>query len=225
MILRRPLVLIAGERYGHGRDAFIREGCVAFSCDTAPSEAVGPHYQDDWENVIPLRFWDLIIIHPVCTALSVSGNHVYAAGKARHQDRLDSAAYVERLWKLCRAYSRFTVLENPRGVIATMTGLGKASQTVQPYDFGHDASKATDLWEAGLPRLAATSRVSGRMVEWPRGSGKMVERWANQTDSGQNKLGPDKAGEEGKRAMLRAESYPGIMAAAAQTWTPYLGTA
>ena len=83
-------------------------------------------------------------------------------------------------------------------------------------DLGDDASKRTCLWLNKLPPLVKdpSRRVSGRMVEWPKGSGKMVERWANQTDSGQNKLAPSDA-----RWKQRARSYPGIARSMAEQWS------
>lgn len=101
-------------------------------------------------------------------------------------------------------------LENPVGCIGTR--IRKASQTIQPYDFGDDASKRTCLWLHGLPPLvfAPAKRIHGRMVEY---KGRMVERWANQTDSGQNKLAPSE-----DRWAERSLTYPGIALAMADQW-------
>lgn len=103
--------------------------------------------------------------------------------------------------------------ENPIGCLSTR--YRKPDQIIQPWQFGDDASKATCLWLKNLKRLTVdpSQRRLGRLVEWPRGSGKMVERWSNQTDSGQNKLAPSE-----NRAALRAETYPGIADAFAETW-------
>jgi hypothetical protein len=102
-------------------------------------------------------------------------------------------------------------IENPVGCISTR--IRKADQYIQPYDFGHNASKRTGLWLKGLPPLRPTKRVAGRMVEWPLGSGKKVERWDNQTDSGQNKLGPSE-----DRWKARSKTYAGIAEAMALQW-------
>lgn len=99
-------------------------------------------------------------------------------------------------------------VENPAGAIST--AIRPASQYVQPWQFGDDASKTTGLWLAGLPLLQPTAYVAPRMVH-----GR--PRWANQTDSGQNKLGPRPG-----RADARAETYPGIAAAMASQWMPLL---
>lgn len=214
--------LICGERSGAFREAFRARGWFAVSCDLEPSDVGAPHMLMDWREAIPMRSWDLIIIHFVCTALSVSGNHAYAAGKPRHQERLEAARSVEADWQLVLRHCRHAVAENPVGVIPTLTSLGKPSQIVQPFQFGHDASKATGLWLHNLPRIKPTRHIPGRQVEWPRCSGQYVARWANQTDSGQNRLTPDRPGEEGRRAKERAATYPGIAAAGAAVWGEFV---
>ena len=83
-------------------------------------------------------------------------------------------------------------------------------QYIQPYDFGDDASKKTGLFLHGLEKLKPTNRIKGRMVMW---NGKMVERWSNQTDSGQNKLGPSR-----DRWKIRSKTYSGIADAMAEQW-------
>lgn len=101
--------------------------------------------------------------------------------------------------------------ENPVGVASSR--IRKPDQIIQPNWFGEDASKGTCLWLKGLKPLRPTFRVPGRMVEWPNSSGKMVERWANQTDSGQNRLSP---GDD--RAALRGITYIGVAVAMAWQW-------
>jgi hypothetical protein len=108
-------------------------------------------------------------------------------------------------------------LENPVSVISTR--IRPADQIIQPYEFGDDASKKTCLWLKNLPLLRAApgQRVAGRLVEWPRGSGKLVERWANQTDSGQNKLGPSE-----HRARDRSKTYQGIADAMVEQYAAHI---
>lgn len=220
-------LLVAGERFGVIRNHFRAVGVEAYSCDTAADESGDSrfHIQGNWERIIPSRRWRGIIIHPVCTALSVSGNWVYAKGKPKWGERVASAAYVDMLWELCIANADRVCFENPVGVIPTMTTLGQPSQIIQPWQFGDDASKATGYWLWKLPHLIAhpADRCAGRKVEHPPGSGRIVERWSNQTDSGQNRLTPDRKGEEGKRAMERAKTYPGPTRAMVAQWAPLLG--
>ena len=96
-------------------------------------------------------------------------------------------------------------LENPIGRIGT--AIRPADQVIQPYEYGHDASKATCLWLKGLPPLRPTQWVSPRIV-----NGK--KRWGNQTDTGQNKLGPSE-----DRWKIRSYTYPGIATAMAEQWS------
>lgn len=92
----------------------------------------------------------------------------------------------------------------------------KPDQIIQPYEYGDSASKKTCLWLFGLPKLTPTFYTSGRLVEC---RGKLVRRWDNQTDSGQNRLGPSP-----ERAMARARTYPGIAAAMASQWSAALNS-
>ena len=101
-------------------------------------------------------------------------------------------------------------IENPVGCIGT--AIRKADQTIQPWQFGHDASKATCLWLENLPKLVPTKIVEGRIVG-VRKNGKPIYRWANQTDSGQNRLGPSE-----DRWKLRSATYEGIAEAFAEQW-------
>lgn len=103
-------------------------------------------------------------------------------------------------------------VENPIGRLSTL--VRKPDQIIQPHQFGDDASKATCLWLHGLPKLRPSNPHPGRVVEWPPGSGKQVRRWGNQTDSGQNKLGPSD-----DRWKIRSATYPGIAEAMAQQWS------
>ncbi len=193
-------VLVACEFSGIVRDAFIRGGHDAMSCDLLPTEAPGPHYQGDVRDVLDDR-WDLMIAHPPCTFLNSAGMHWTTRGKRPRSATEEALAFVRTL--LCAPIEKIG-LENPIGVISTR--IVKPTQIIQPYEFGHDASKRTCLWLIGLPRLRGTQYVPPRMVD-----GK--PRWANQTDSGQNRLPPSE-----DRWALRSLTYPGIAAAMADQW-------
>lgn len=200
-------ILIAGECSGALRRRFRAAGHNAWSCDLKIAEDGGNyHIQGNMMLAISERgpgYWDLIILHPDCTALCVAGNQKYAAGKPDHWKRQDAIVWTERLWLLAQTCGKRVILENPIGVLGTKSNLGKA-QWLQPYEFGDDASKATGLWLHNVPRIPKdpAKRFPGRIVEW---NGKLVERWENQTDSGQNRLSPGP-----QRATDRARTYPGI---------------
>jgi hypothetical protein len=204
-------VLVACECTGTVRDAFLAEGADAWSCDLKPTEAPGPHIQGDALKV--LRWgWDLMVCHPECRYLSSSGLHwnTRPGGEERAAKTEAAVAFALALW---RAPIPFIALENPVGRLGTV--IGRADDMLQPWEFGADASKRTCLWLKGLPPLARdpAARFPGRIVTDPR-NGKQVERWSNQTDSGQNRLGPSE-----DRSALRAATYPSVAAAMARQWT------
>lgn len=197
-------VLVLYERSGIVRDEFRARGHSAYSCDIEPSES-GPqwhHYQFDARDLLGDSGWDLVIAHPPRTHISVSGAHRFAEKRAdgRQQAAVDEFMAVTE----CRAPR--LCIENPVGIMSTLWR--KPDQIVQPYQFGDDASKKTCLWLRGLPPLVLDPAryVQPRMVD-----GK--PRWANQTDSGQNRLGPSE-----HRAMDRSRTYRGIAKAMAEQW-------
>lgn len=208
-------VLVACESSGIVREAFnAYSGVEAFSCDLQPADD-GRHDYHICDNVLDVLddCWDLIIAHPPCTYLSGSGMHWTTRGLRDPKLTAEAIAFAEAIWS---APAKRIAIENPVGALSTHSKLGEFTQMIHPYEFGDDASKKTCLWLKGLPLLAKdpAKRVPGRWVEWPKGSGKMVERWANQTDSGQNKLPPSD-----DRWKLRSKTYLGIAAAMAEQWT------
>ena len=194
-------VLIACESSGTVRDAFIRAGHDAMSCDILPTEKPGPHYQGDVRDVLG-DGWDLLIGHPPCTYLSVSGMHWTTRGLRDPQLTEDALAFARLL--MDAPIARIAI-ENPVSIISSR--IRKPDQIIQPYHFGHDASKKTCLWLKGLPPLRPTAFVEPRIVD-----GK--PRWANQTDSGQNKLPPS-----ADRWRMRSKTYQGIADAMAAQWS------
>ena len=196
-------VLVSHEKSGTVRDEFIKRGHDAISCDLKPTEKPGPHYQGSVYDILFRYKWDLIIAHTECTKICVSGNHVYAKGKPKYAERLEAVEWTYRLWQHCIALCGKVCFENPVGVLPSLTDMPKPAY-VQPYEFGHDASKKTGLYLHNLPPLVPTGRTKGRIVNG-------VERWANQTDSGQNRLGPSE-----DRAAIRSLTYEGI----AELWQP-----
>lgn len=179
-------VLVACEFSGVVRDAFARRGHDAWSCDILPTEKPGNHYQCDLFSILP-GDWDIVIAHPPCTCLTVSGNRWYAGT----QQRTDAIQFVERIWKL--PLKRLCI-ENPVGVLSTQSNLGKPSQYIEPWMFGHDETKRTGLWLRGLPPLMAT------VIETTREQ----RIW---------KMSPSAT-----RAMNRSRTYPGIADAMASQW-------
>lgn len=199
-------VLVGCEFSATVRDAFRRRGHDAWSCDLLPCEGdPAYHFQGDVLDVI-YKPWDLAIFHPPCTYLAVSGLHWNARDPSRQKKTEEALEFVR---KLLNAPIAKIALENPVGCISSH--IRQPDQIIQPYDFGHDASKKTCLWLKNLSLLKGTLRVPGRIVTLP--SGKKAERWANQTDSNQNRLGPSP-----DRWKLRSLTYQGIADAMAEQW-------
>lgn len=207
---RMPCVLVACESSRQVAQAFEDRGCFAVSCDLLPADVPGFHYQGDARDLLGLP-WDLLVAHPPCTYLSSSGMHWTTRGFRDPQLTEDALAFARLLLD---APIRRKCIENPVGAIGTR--IRKASQYVQPYEFGNDASKKTGLWLENLPALAKdpAKRVPGR---WVTHNGKQVERWANQTDSGQNRLAPS-----ADRWKQSSETFAGIARAMADQWAPLL---
>ena len=170
------------------------------SCDLLPTDSPGPHHQGDVREILG-DGWDLMVAHPPCTYLSVSGMHWTARGLRDPKLTEDALEFVRLL--MDAPVSRIAV-ENPVSVISSR--IRKPDQVITPYQFGHDASKKTCLWLKNLPPLQPTRYVEPRMV-----NGK--PRWGNQTDSGQNRLGPSV-----DRWKERSKTYAGIAQAMADQW-------
>jgi hypothetical protein len=205
-MVRNVRVLIACEYSGVVRDAFARYGHDAWSCDLMPSDVGGKHIQGDVRDVLN-EGWDLMIAHPPCTYLASSGWHWTkryvptsraVTGPARLVLAEKALGFVV---ELMNAPIKRIAIENPIGRINT--AIRKPDQIIQPWYFGDDASKATCLWLKNLPRLADTNRLPG----------DRRTRRANQTASGQNRLGPSP-----DRWKVRSQTYPGVAEAMASQW-------
>lgn len=149
-------MLVACEYSGRVRDAFIRAGHDAISCDLLPTEAQGPHYQGDVREILAAHTFDLMVAHPPCTHLSVSGARHFAA---KRESGVQQAAllFVEALM---RAPVSRIAIENPISIIST--AIRKPDQIIQPWQFGHGETKATCLWLKNLPVLKPSQVVEGR---------------------------------------------------------------
>jgi len=193
-------------------------GHEAYSCDLKPCSGGFPewHLQMDVFKAIALKKWDAGIFFPDCTYLTISAEWAYKdgpyhqkvkpetlVGADRRNARVKAVKHVKALWN-CGINE--IGIENPVGRLSSLWI--KPTQTIQPYQFGDDASKRTCLWLKGLPKLQTTEYVEPRIVD-----GK--KRWGNQTDSGQNRLSPSD-----NRAELRSKTYPGIAKAMADQWFP-----
>ena len=166
-------VLIACEYSGAVRDAFTKGGHDAMSCDLLPAETPGQHYQGDVRDVLDYP-WDLMIAHPPCTHLSVSGARHFA--EKRMDGRQQSA--VSFFMALARAPIPKIAIENPVCIMSRMWR--KPDQIIQPWQFGHGETKATCLWLRGLPLLVPTDVVDGREARIHR-MPPSADRWKDRS--------------------------------------------
>jgi len=180
-------VLVACEYSGTVRDAFLRKGHYAMSCDLLPTDAPGPHYQGDVRDLLQMG-WDLMIAHPPCTHLAVSGARHFAAKRESgvQQEALEFVRF------LLGADIPRIALENPVSIISSQ--VRKPDQVIQPWQFGHGETKATCLWLKGLPPLTPTAVVDGREARVHR-MPPSADRW-----------------------KLRSTTYRGIAEAMADQW-------
>lgn len=184
-------VLVACEYSGRVRDAFLRRGVFAMSCDMLPAESPGPHWLGDVREVLSFG-WDMMICHPPCTHLAVSGAKHFPAKRAAglQQQALDFVI------ELMTAPIPRICLENPISVISSE--IEKPTQIIQPWQFGHGETKTTCLWLKNLPPLVPTNIVEGREAR--------IHRMAP---------GPN-------RWKERSRTYPGIAEAMAEQWSSLL---
>lgn len=187
-------ILVGCEFSGIVREAFSELGHDAWSCDLLPTEKLGPHFQCDIRDILA-DGWDILLVFPPCTHLAVSGARWFSEKQEEQHLALEFIQLLldAPISKIC--------LENPVGVISTR--IRKPDQIIQPYYFGHPESKRTCLWLKNLPKLIPTN-----ILDLPA-SGV----WANQTPSGQNKLGPSN-----NRWKKRSKTYPNIAKAMANQW-------
>lgn len=146
-------VLIACEYSGTVREAFRNRGHYALSCDLLPTDRPGEHYQGDVRDVLN-DDWDLMIAHPPCTHLAVSGARWF-----KHKVR-EQAEALDFVRLLLGANIPRIALENPVSIISSR--IRKPDQVIQPWMFGHGETKATCLWLKNLPKLQPTEIVEGR---------------------------------------------------------------
>lgn len=186
-------VLVACEYSGIVREAFNKMGHNAWSCDLLPTEIEGNHIQGDILHLLnDDDYWDLMIAHPPCTHLAVSGARWFKDKKEEQKQAIEffMALVNSTIKKIC--------VENPVSIMSTR--YRKPDQIIQPWQFGHDASKRTCLWLKNLPLLEPTEII-------------IKDIYANQTPSGQNKLGPSP-----DRGKIRGKTYKGIAEAMANQW-------
>jgi site-specific DNA-cytosine methylase len=201
-------VLVACEFSGTVREAFAKRGHDAWSCDLEPTDVPGNHYQGSVFDILDGGGWDLMIAHPPCTYLTVTGNkwmkdEYKDRFPTRQQDRKDA---IEFFMRLANANIPMIAIENPIGIMSTTWR--KPNQIIHPWQFGHEASKSTCLWLKNLPKLNPTNVVGkGEFIEYK--SGKRMTKWYADAAS----LKPK------ERAKIRNKTFQGIADAMAAQWS------
>lgn len=167
-------VLVGCEFSGIVRDAFLKLGHDAWSCDLLTCESDPTrHYRRNVLEILNYG-WDLAIFHPPCTRLTVAGARWF---KGREREQAEAIEFCEKLWTC--GIPRIAI-ENPIGVLSTRSILGKPTQIIQPWMFGHGETKATCLWLKNLPKLAPTNIVDGRAARVHR-EPPSPDRWKNRS--------------------------------------------
>ena len=191
-------VLVACEYSGRVREAWAALGHDAGSCDLLPADDGSPnHFQEDCIEVIQRERWDLIIMHPPCTALAVSGNAWYGQGMPKNDERIEAIEWTTHLWETAKAHATSVCMENPVGVLPF-----KPTQYVQPWMFGHPESKKTGFWLHNLPPLTETNNVKVEMDKLPKNKQQRLHYLPPSAD----------------RWKIRSTTFQGIANAMADQW-------
>ena len=201
-------ILVACEESQAVTKAFRELGHEAYSNDLIECSGGHPewHLKTDCFEAIRSKEWDLIIMHPPCTAMTVSGNSTYGLNpdgtwKVKHHKRIEAVIWTQNLWNLAISACDKVAMENPVGVLNTMGKFPKAKY-IQPYQFGHMEQKKTGLWLHGLDPLKGTKDVYEEMMKLPKNVRERLHYLPP---------GPE-------RARLRSETYSGVADAMAEQW-------
>jgi hypothetical protein len=201
-------ILIACEYSGAVRDSFIKQGHDVMSCDLLPTDSPGPHYQGSVFDVLS-EGWDMMIAHPPCTYLAVSGNRwLYNKDKTRNEERWKNREEgLDFVRALMDAPIEKIAIENPVSCISSE--IRKPDQIIQPWQFGDEAQKTTCLWLKKLPKLKPT-KIVGKGEFTTFKSGKRHPKWyADALATAKTKA---------ERQKLRSKTFQGIADAMAEQW-------
>jgi hypothetical protein len=188
-------VLIACEYSGVVRDAFIRGGADAMSCDLLPTDAPGPHYQGDVRDLLDYPF-DLMIAHPPCTDLAVSGAAWFEKKRMTGSQQASASFFM----MLSKSSIPMIAIENPICIMSSLWR--KPDQIIQPWMFGHLEQKQTCLWLKGLPKLKETNNVKEEMMKLPRNQRERLHFLPPSED----------------RWKIRSQTFHGVADAMATQW-------
>jgi hypothetical protein len=201
-------IAILCETSGTIRELMREKGHDVISCDTLPADDLSPSDGHHWQGDA-MKFlqdsddgeFDLIIGHPPCTALAVSGNRWYGQGMEKHAKRLEAMQWTVDLWNLAKRKAKRVAFENPVGVLGH-TEMGKASFYTQPWEHGHPESKRTGFWTWNLPKLKETDNVKDVYDTLPKREQQRLHYLPPSPD----------------RWKIRSKTFMGIAQAIANQW-------
>lgn len=196
-------VLVACEESGVVRDAFRARGHDAWSNDLAPSDDPEFHLQMDCMEAIKKGGWDLIIMHPPCDHLALSGNRWYGRGTEGHHKRVEAVKWTARLWRLAKANAPRVAMENPTSVIFPILKREVPVQYIQPYEYGHKETKKTGFALYNLPPLQPTE-----ILDVPKAGTQEYLDWQKVW-----RMAPSP-----ERKKMRSRTYTGVAQAMADQW-------
>lgn len=181
---------------------FRKQGHEAYSNDIQECSGGHPewHLQMDILDAFGLKKWDLIMMHLPCTAIALCGNSTYGVGMPKHQERIDSIEWTKMVWGKAISICDKVGFENPKNVMGKY--IGKRTQVIQPYEFGHLERKETWLWLYGLPKLKPTDNVFDKMMMLPKNERERLHYMPPSKD----------------RGKLRSKTFSGIAKAMAEQW-------
>lgn len=198
---------------------FRKLGFNSFSCDLKDCSGNHPewHLKMDIYEAIKSKKWDFIGLHPICTALTLSGNRHYALGKPKHSERLESIDWTIKLWEFACQNAKYVYMENPMGAMNKDKRLPKP-QIIQPYFFGDEFQKTTCLWLQNLKPLYHNKRPNlfdshvthvGKGEMWTAKSGNVFPKWIAESASTNNEA----------NRTLRSKTFTGIAKAISSQWS------
>lgn len=193
-------VLIACEFSGVVREAFCKRGHNAWSCDLLPTEIKGNHYQCDIIESFYKKSWDIIIMHLPCTKIALCGNKWYGYGTPKYPERLQAIEWTKNTYELAKSLCPRVAFENPKNVMGKY--IGKRTQAIQPYMFGHMERKETWLWLHGFPCLIETNNVYDEMMLLPKSERERIFYMTPSIN----------------RGLERSRTFTGIADAFAEQW-------
>lgn len=181
-------------------------GVEAYSNDTQECSGGHPefHLQMDVFEAIDYMTWDGIFLFPPCTKIALCGNSTYGRGMKKHEERLEAIEWTAGLWKYAKSKCNHVGMENPKNVLGPV--IGKRTQIIQPWMFGHMEQKETWLWLHGLPKLKPTNIVYDEMMKLPKKERERIHYMSPSISRGKE----------------RSKTFPGIARAMATQWTEHL---